>query len=98
MAAVLVNGKGNVIATGLNSYKTHPLQQRFSKNPEAIHLHAEIDAIRRALRVVDTDELEDCTLYVARVLKSGKPALAKPCPGCQMALYHFNIKDVVWTE
>lgn len=96
MAAVIV--RRNVIAIGYNSLKSHPLAARFGRHDEAIYLHAEVDAIKNALRFCRPNELAGCSMYVARVLKNGEPALAKPCKGCVRALATFGIEDVYWTE
>lgn len=93
MAAILKCWNG--ITTGRNSRKTHPLMAKFGRNSKSICLHAEIDAIRNAIR--RGLDPEGATMYVARVTRDGKPALAKPCEGCQRAIVAFGIKDVQWT-
>ena len=95
LACVLTDGHSTVI--GFNSRKTHPLQARFSSNPQAIHLHAEIDAIQRAVRLIGPD-LSRFDMYVARVYRDGEKALAKPCEGCMGAISAFGIRNVFWTE
>jgi Cytidine and deoxycytidylate deaminase zinc-binding region len=91
MAAILVvDGREYV---GLNSYKTHPLQARFSKHNQAIHQHAEIAAVVRA----KDRRLSSAKLYVARVDKAGNPALAKPCLGCFRMIEAFGIRNIKWT-
>lgn len=97
MAAVIADKRGIVIGTGANSRKTHPLAKKYGKHPEALCLHAEIAAIKDALREIGPDEFSDYTLYVARVLKDGTPALAKPCIGCARAILEFGIGNVEWT-
>lgn len=95
----------NLLAWGQNSSKTHPLQAQYGKNDEAIHLHAEIDAIRSMLRLMDPEELSRCTLYIARAkwdsgdLKKKRMVFgeARPCAGCQSAIKAFRIKRVVYT-
>ena len=94
-AAVLTNGRFSFV--GFNSHKTHPLQARFGRNEKAVCLHAEVDAIVKATRAGHTD-LSSFSMYVARVLKDGSPALSKPCKGCQDALMSFNVKHVDWTK
>lgn len=95
--------KNNIISFGFNSLKTHPFQQRFSKNKDCIHLHAEIDAIKNALRYFDQDNLSKCSLYVLRVRKEDRDksfctGISKPCIGCMRAILTFNIKNVFYTE
>jgi len=94
MAAILQT-KDGFEYYGFNSRKTHPLAAKFGKNPNTLCLHAELDAMRKALS--NRDSLEDSILFVARVFKNGQPALAKPCEGCQRAITAFGIKEVEWT-
>ena len=47
-AALVKNNK--IISFGINRKKTDPLQAKFGKNKDAIYLHAEIHAIKNALR------------------------------------------------
>jgi deoxycytidylate deaminase len=54
-------------------------------------LHAEIDALIRA-------EFKATDLYVARVLKDGSPALAKPCPICRLAMKRAGVLRVHYTN
>ncbi len=49
--------------------------------------HAEVVAIRRACRILDTIDLSGCTLY----------ATAKPCPMCKGAIQWSGIKEVVFS-
>lgn len=95
MASILTDGKNTYY--GWNRWKTHPLQKKFQSNSEALYLHCEIDALRNAVRE-GVKDFSNYTLYCARVLYDGTPALAKPCPGCQRALIHFGIKDCIFTE
>lgn len=103
-AAVGVKGKrhgaaivdrGKVVAVGVNSYKTHPLQKKFSRNEFCIHLHAEIAALARASqRVGDLTGMTACVLRLSAV---GYPAMSRPCEGCLAALLSFGIKEVYHT-
>lgn len=99
--------KNELVSIGWNSDRSDPLQAQFSKHPESIYLHAEIDAIKGALRRYDEAELRDLktTLYVNRV-KMGTGSsddrtphwgMSCPCPGCQAAIGHFRIKRTVFT-
>jgi len=103
MAAGIVFRK-HLVATGMNSYKTHPLQTKWGRNEDSIYLHAEIDAIKNALRLIDQNQLSKCDLYIVRVKrKSSKDrafvyGLAKPCPGCKRAIANFNLRNVFYTE
>lgn len=93
--------RNRLVAVGKNSYKSHPMMTRFGKNPEAIYLHAEVDAIKNALRVLSLQELEKSDILVVRVKKEGhdyKTCLAKPCEGCMRAIETFNLRQIFYTE
>ena len=100
-AAIVRNSR--IISVGMNSMKSHPMQARFAKNKDAIFLHAEIAAIKNALRELNVDDLEKTDLYICRI-KKPKPkskswvwGLAKPCEGCQRAITEFGIRRTVYT-
>ena len=59
--------KKEIISFGANSYKTDPFQAKWGKNDHAIHLHAEINAIKNAIKRSGLDTLRKSTLYIARV-------------------------------
>ena len=102
VAAIVKNNK--VISYGFNQNKTHTLQARYTRRYQAVYIHAEIDAIKNALRKIPVEDFVKCDLYVARsryvagekkVLISG---LAKPCLGCQKAIVAFGFRNVFYTE
>lgn len=104
-AAALVGPYGMTF-WGFNKMKTHPLQQRFAKNTEAIFLHAEVDTIVNALRSVSHYELNRYDLYIGRVkwqeqLGKKQPEMrwgnSKPCKGCIAAIESFDIRSVFYT-
>jgi tRNA(Arg) A34 adenosine deaminase TadA len=97
LAACVVK-RNKIISFGHNKNKTHPLQNKFTKHPEAIYLHAEIDAIKNALKRVSTEDLMGSTLYVVRTKKNGSEGMAKPCKGCMQAIESFGIAEVVYTS
>lgn len=87
MAFAIRNNR--VYSAGVNSYtKTHPRQSFFGKlagQPNREYLHAEVAALLRAPKDVDT-------LLVVRINKRGDFACAKPCPVCELAIKAFNPK------
>jgi deoxycytidylate deaminase len=91
--AVIVH-RNRVIAIGRNSPKTHPLARTFSKHPEAIYLHAEIDAI---VKVKDSSILKDSSIYIARMKNDRSCGISKPCNGCAAAISHFNFSLVAYS-
>ncbi|MEK9894879.1 MAG: deaminase [Burkholderiaceae bacterium] len=95
--------KNSLIATGTNSYKTHPMMLEWRKNEHAVFIHAEIDAIKNALKLVSVEDLKKCSMYIVRVKRPSQYSddwihgLAKPCAGCARALAAFNFKEVKYT-
>lgn len=94
--------KGKIISYGFNQTRTSWMQRRFKRNPQSFFLHAEVDAVRNALKIVDESILTKSTLYIARAkyLHRGGPfgyGLAKPCKGCQDCIDWFNIKQVIYS-
>lgn len=96
LAACVVK-RNKIISFGHNKNKTHPLQNKFNKHPQAIYLHAEIDAIKNALKRLSIEDLVGSTLYIVRTKKDGSEGLAKPCSGCMQAIESFNIGKVIYT-
>lgn len=94
ITAMAYNKKGRLIAVGKNSYfKTHPLQAKYSAkagNDKAVYVHAELAAILKAREPIHR-------LVVTRFDTKGNPALAKPCPACQLAIKDVGIKHVEHT-
>jgi tRNA(Arg) A34 adenosine deaminase TadA len=86
--------KDRIIASGSNSPKTHPLARTYSKHPEAIYLHAEIDAIIKASRSLTSTEFKHSSIYIARVRRDNTCGISKPCNGCTAAIAHFNFAIV----
>ena len=101
IAAAIVY-KNKVISYGFNQSKSHPFQNRFRKNPHSIFLHAEVDAIKNALRTLSNEDLSKCTLMVVRT-KLDKPkgshilGNAMPCIGCAACIEAFGIKKVIYS-
>lgn len=95
-AAAIVHKK-RVVSTGTNRKKTHPLMLEYGRNDKSIFLHAEIDAIVKAINMHGVEFLKDCSLYVLRISKDEKLMPSKPCKGCQRAIKAFGIKNVYYT-
>lgn len=101
MAAGIVL-KRHLISTGVNSYKTHPLMQSPGYHREQIYMHAEVDAIRNALRLISQDQLAKSTIYIVRVKRTRNSntyqyGLAKPCQGCARMIASFGIERMWWS-
>jgi deoxycytidylate deaminase len=96
--------KKHLIATGTNSYKTHPLMNGGGFRVNQVFIHAEVDAIKNALKLITQEQLVRCSLHVVRLKRpcSGSKAwvygLAKPCPGCEHMIKSFGISRVFYSE
>lgn len=78
-------------AYGWNSNKRHPALARLGFSAYN-NRHAELDLVLRT----DKD-LKRETFYVARLLRNGEWALARPCRFCMAVLCDLGVKRVVWT-
>ena len=101
--AAAVVYRNRIISVGMNSMKSHPMAAKYGKNEHAIFLHAEVAAIKNALREMEVDDLSKCDIYITRVKKE-KPfskkfvwGLSKPCPGCERAIAEFGLKRTIYT-
>lgn len=96
MTAIIYDKRGKVISVGQNSYvKTHPLQAKYAAiagMPDRQFLHAEIHAIVKC-----KDLTRAYKIFVSRWDRSGRPALAKPCPVCISAIEAAGIEIVEHT-
>ena len=103
MSAGIVYRK-HLIATGVNQMKTHPLMMGKGYRKDQLYMHAEVDAIRNALRLITPAQLTQCELYVVRVKRPHIGSsdwihgLAKPCPGCASTIAGFGISNIHLTE
>jgi len=101
--SALITYKNEVISLACNRFKSHPFQKKFGRADEAIFLHAEISAIKQALRRLSLKELSKSSLYVVRVsinTNDNKPHFiySKPCDGCMRAIAEFDISKVFYSN
>ena len=93
LGAVVVKRR-QIVSTGYNQMrKTHPKQQQFCSEEHTIGLHAEVHACLG----VDLADLDGAEIFVARVLKSGQTALARPCGVCRQFLASVGVRLVTYT-
>lgn len=102
IASAIVH-KNKIISIGVNSNKSSPLQAKYATNKDlSIYLHAEIAAIKNALRYLDVEDFQKTSIFICRAkndIKTNKMiyGLAKPCPGCMRAIVEFDIKNVFYS-
>lgn len=99
LAAAIAKGGKSSVANKKKNYLIAAIAQRTdgaivisqnsqTKEPEP-NAHAEV----RVLKKADIG----CTLYVARVLRDGTWAMAKPCNKCQTRIRNRGVKRVYYT-
>lgn len=95
-AAAIVYKK-RIISIGHNSLKTHPMMLEYGRRKGSLFLHAEIDAIIKALKSFGPEILTKCDIYVLRLTRGIRRGNSKPCEGCQRAIDAFGFKGVYHT-
>ena len=88
LGAVVVSGN-RVLATGFNRKRNDP---KYCEKGWSIH--AEVSAIRK---LKNRPFGPKTTIYVARITRAGKIAMAKPCETCEKAVYESGIKRIIYT-
>lgn len=93
--ATTYDKRGRKIASATNCYdKTHPRQKQLAEQCDLElkeYLHAEVAAIIRSRRH------KIHRIVIERYDSEDRPALARPCPICQLAITEANIKIVEYT-
>lgn len=103
ICAGVIHKHKEIVALGFPRRKTHPLQKQCNPdNEHAIYLHAEIDAIIRALRQTKLHPKHH-SIYVARVKQQGPfdfsfiKGLAKPCTACTLFIHNCGLNQIHYT-
>jgi len=90
--------KRKIVSVGVNSLRTDPFAAKYQKHPEAIYLHAETAAIKKADRILSKKQLRKSTLYICRLSHTDlRWAMSAPCVGCRRAIIEYELKRVVFT-
>lgn len=75
------------VAIGYNQHKTHPLNNCFTQ-------HAEFNSL---LKYSNRTQFKNLTMYVARLTRTDRISLSKPCFECQRAIWDAGIRKVFYT-
>lgn len=86
VGAALFDG-ARLITLGKNLHRSHPENSCYT-------MHAEFDSLKR-LRGHDTSNI---IMFVARLTRTDKVSLAKPCDECQKVIRKYGIKKVYYTN
>lgn len=90
---ICLDSKGREVSRATNTYKTHPEMYRWAVRagkPKKIALHAEIRALIRAKRNVET-------IYICRINRNGELRNAFPCPVCRLCIEDAGVKEIVYS-
>jgi len=93
VGAALFNGP-HLIALGYNRHKSHPQNTCFTQ-------HAEFNSLLKKRTLADSTrgpKSRNLTMYVARLTRTDKISLSRPCDKCQRALRDAGIKTVYYTN
>lgn len=91
---------GNIIGTGCNCNKTHPIQKYYNKyrtpsDSMLPKLHAEINCIN-SIKHFDINSSK-VKLYICRIRKDQPFGLSRPCPSCMAAIRDMGIRNIYYT-
>lgn len=95
--AILARGS-KIIASSVNKVRNSPLI-----DPDNATFHAEEMVIREYCRIVGVSylhpmDLDEYTLYIARVNAHDEPVISRPCEKCMNNMEYFGIRDFVYTN
>ena len=105
IGAVIVR-KNKVLGIGWNQNKSHPIQYEYNKyrfndtereydrTTQTNSIHAEISAIKDALRRNPSEDLSKCDIYIYRT----NLGMCCPCEACAKVLKENNIKKIHYTN
>ena len=88
VGAVIMKGK-SIVSIGRNVKKTHP------NCPTNYSQHAEFNA---AIGLDSYANHSGLTIYIARLTRTGKIGISKPCEFCERLLINLGIHRVVFSN
>ncbi len=95
--------KGNVLAAGWNSNKTHPVQAHYNQyrklRPSVALSPAQLHAETAALVQLRNENIpwDKVDVFVYRLRRDRPHGLAKPCAACQRYMRDLGIRSVWYT-
>ena len=99
IGAILVY-KNQIISTGQNEKKTHPMQKEFNKyrfKEDSVNngmIHAEMKAMLSIPGGIDTRKI---ICYTYREDRFGHTQMARPCRACLAKIKELGIKKIYYT-
>lgn len=87
---------GNTPYIGWNSTKTSPkYRKEYPDGNTSFSRHAELHAISKLPHDADPGRV---TLYVTRLLASGRPSMSRPCKFCAKTLQEAGFTNIYYTN
>ena len=93
-AVIWKNNTKEVVATGFNKIVTK--ERRYRNGLKSYSLHAEINAILKAVKRLRTTDLSNYNIVVVRKAKT-KLSNSKPCKHCMALIRETKIKNVYYS-
>jgi tRNA(Arg) A34 adenosine deaminase TadA len=95
--AILARGS-KILASATNKVRNSPLIA-----PDDVTFHAEEMVVREYCRIKSVSylapmDLDDITIYIARVDANDSQKLSRPCEKCMKTLEYFGIREFVYTN
>jgi deoxycytidylate deaminase len=100
--------KNTIVSVGVNKSQSHTMQMRYNKFRQyredsclansQHEIHAEIDAINRAINRTKHLDLSKAAIYVYREDKNGSLAMCRPCGACMRAIRDVGIRHIYYTS
>ena len=92
--------QGQIIGTGYNCNKTHPLQKYYNRyrifsETMPPKLHAEIHCINQ-IKYLNINFIK-VKLYIYRIRQNQPFGMARPCPSCMAAIKDIGIREIYYT-
>jgi deoxycytidylate deaminase len=96
----VVTLRNDIISTGFNSEKSHPLQKKYNVErniPDwSIHkIHAEVDALKNIIHLnIDWSKVR---IYIYRKRSNQPYGMARPCESCMALIRDLKIPNIYYT-
>ena len=89
----ILNGK--IIARGFNHART---RCRYNIIDNPCSCHAEMDVLKKCLKILSLKQLKKVTLCVVRMSTGGHVVSSVPCYFCTKQIKKYNIKKIIYSD
>jgi len=88
--------QGKIVAKGVNSSKTHPLQKKLNEDRDDFNcftthpIHAEVSTLNKVKHL----DLKKAEMFIYHASHEEQPKFARPCLACMNAIINSGIKTI----